>query len=435
MSIRALQDYIFYSRYARHLPEKKRRETFRETVDRVFDMHRRKYVNELAQSEELRELISIAERALASKTILGSQRALQFGGEAILKKNERIYNCSSGHVDRPRAFQEALYLLLCGVGVGFSTQYCHVNKLPKVQKRVYRETVGAKKYVVEDSVEGWADAVGVLMSSFFVEDQPFPEYFGWHIEFDFSKIRPRGSLISWGGIAPGPEGLERALERIQGLINRRIESSDSGTVQLPPIDCYDILMHISDSVLSGGIRRSACINLFSPEDTEMAMAKTGDWFLTNPQRARSNNSALLIRNDVGRQQFADLFKQTREFGEPGFVWAEHENVSVNPCVTADTLVNVKVNGEERLVRMDVLVSLFISKKVTLEALSMNIETNVREWKTITNAAMTRADAEIVKIELCNGQFLKCTPDHKIWTTNRGYVEAKDLTEDDDVEIL
>ena len=330
MSIKALQDYTFYSRYARHLPEKKRRETYREeTVPRVFGMHRTRYATELANSPELNELFMIAEKSLANKSILGSQRALQFGGQAILSKNERIYNCSSGHIDRPRAFQETLYLLLCGVGVGFSTQYCHVNKLPKIKSPFKGEI---KSFVVEDSIEGWADAVGVLMSAYFMKQQPFPEYYGYDVVFDYSKIRPAGSTISWGGIAPGPAGLEKALVRIKGLLNRRLSKEVSKTVQMPPIDCYDILMHVSDAVLSGGIRRSACINLFSPEDKEMTNAKTGDWHLTNPQRARSNNSALLIRDKVSRQEFAELFKQTREFGEPGFVWAEHENVSVNPCV-------------------------------------------------------------------------------------------------------
>jgi len=251
MSIRALQDYVFYSHYAKHLPAEKRRETWKEAVNRVFDMHRTQYSTFLAASPELAKLFDIAEKALQSKQILGSQRAMQFGGAPILKKHERIYNCSSTHIDRPRVFQECLYLLLCGVGVGFSTQFCHVNKLPKIAKR----TKTPIKYVIEDSVEGWADAVGVLMSSYFVQDQPFPQYAGHHINFDFSAIRPRGALISWGGIAPGPEGLETALRNIDGLLYSRFEKEASGTVQMPPIDCYDIIMHLSDSVLSGGIRR------------------------------------------------------------------------------------------------------------------------------------------------------------------------------------
>jgi ribonucleoside-triphosphate reductase len=328
MSIKALQDYTFYSRYAKHVPEKKRRETWKETVKRVFEMHKEKYKNEIHNSSELFELIDFAEKALASKLILGSQRALQFGGNAILSKNERIYNCSSGHLDRPRAFQEIIFLLLCGVGVGFSTQKCHIAKLPNIRKH----TKGTKQYIIEDSIEGWADAIGVLMSSYFIKDQPFPEYFGYDIEFNFDQIRPKGAIISWGGIAPGPDGLRNSLIKMNKLIERRFIKDESNELQLHPIDCYDIVMHMSDSVLSGGIRRSACINLFSVDDEEMANAKTGDWFLTNPQRARSNNSALLIRNKTTRDQFNKLFKSTKEFGEPGFVWADDENVCFNPCV-------------------------------------------------------------------------------------------------------
>jgi hypothetical protein len=185
------------------------------------------------------------------KKVIGSQRALQFGGKGILDKNERIYNCSSGHIDRPRAFQEAMFLLLCGVGVGFSTQYCHINKLPTISKR----TKNKKTYVIPDSVEGWADAVGVLMSSYFTKDQPFPEYAGHEIEFDFSLIRPKGSLISWGGIAPGPDGLNNSLQKIAKVIERRLSKENTTEILLQPIDAYDIIMHISDAVLSGGIRR------------------------------------------------------------------------------------------------------------------------------------------------------------------------------------
>jgi ribonucleoside-diphosphate reductase alpha chain len=343
MSLKALSDYTFYSRYARYLPEKKRRETWKEAVGRVFDMHRVKYANQINENEELKLLIDEAEKMVMQKKVIGSQRALQFGGDATLKKNERIYNCSSGHIDRPRAFQEALFLLLCGVGVGFSTQYCHINKLPTVVKR----TKGKKVYVIDDSIEGWANSVGVLMSSYFSKDQSFPEYFGYEIEFDFSQVRPKGALISWGGVAPGPDGLKSALDKIVKVIERRFSKLGKNKVSLPPIDCYDIIMHESDAVLSGGIRRSATINLFSPEDTEMANAKTGDWFLTNPQRGRSNNSALLIRNKTAKEEFKKLFESTKKFGEPGFVWAEHENITYNPCCEIGMWpIDYRENGKE-----------------------------------------------------------------------------------------
>lgn len=441
MSLKALSDYTFYSRYARYLPEKKRRETWKEAVTRVFDMHRTKYAKQIASNSELKQIIDEAEKAVMQKKVIGSQRALQFGGDATLAKNERIYNCSSGHIDRPRAFQEALYLLLCGVGVGFSTQYCHINKLPMVAKR----NNGKKSYLIEDSIEGWSDAVGVLMSSYFEKDQPFPEYFGYEIEFDFSQIRLKGALISWGGIAPGPDGLEKALNKIVKVIERRFDKDGKSRIQLRPIDCYDIIMHESDSVLSGGIRRSATINLFSPEDTEMAMAKTGDWFLTNPQRGRSNNSALLIRNKTTREEFSKLFESTKKFGEPGFVWADHENITFNPCITGDALIDVKdhdviqdgkiiAEGQEYKMPLKMYVESYIGPDESPLVLSVNTETMERSWQRVTAAALTRKKASIIEIKTDSGQSLKCTPDHRVWTNNRGWVEAAKLNSNDDVEI-
>ena len=324
MSIKALQDYTFYARYAKYVPEKKRRENWKETISRVFDMHRTQYEEQIKNSPELAEYIDYAQRMVEKKMVLGSQRAMQFGGPAILDKNERIYNCASGHIDRVRAFQEAHYLLLCGTGVGFSCQKKHISRLPNIAK----PTKGKKTYQIPDSIEGWADSIGVLLSSYFIKDQPFPEYFDYEVEFDYSLIRPKGTFISWGGLAPGPDGLKNAHEKIFKLISMRLEQEKN---RLRPIDCYDILMHVSDSVLSGGIRRSACSCLFSPDDEEMLNAKIGDWFLTNPQRARSNNSALLIKDKTPRQEFNALFKSTKEFGEPGFVWTDHEDVCFNPC--------------------------------------------------------------------------------------------------------
>lgn len=248
MSIKALQEYTFYSRYAKYRADKKRRETWKETISRVFDMHRLKYENQLIQFPELEEYISFAQKMVEKKMVLGSQRAMQFGGEAILTKNERIYNCASGYIDRPRAFQEAHYLLLCGTGVGFSCQKHHIAKLPKIASH----TKNKKIYKIPDSIEGWADSIGVLLSSYFVKDQPFPEYVGHSIEFDYSLIRPKGAFISWGGLAPGPDGLKKSHEKIHQLIELRLSQ---GETRLRPIDCYDIIMHISDSVLSGGIRR------------------------------------------------------------------------------------------------------------------------------------------------------------------------------------
>ena len=323
MSIEALQDYTRYAKYAKYVPSKNRRETWKEQVDRVFDMHER-YLKFRGVWDSVKEEVEFAKNKMMKKYVLGSQRALQFGGDAILLKHGRIYNCSASYVDRPRFFQECLYMLLLGCGTGFSVQKHHINRLPKIASR----NDGTSTFVVEDSIEGWSDALGVLMSSFFATDKTeFKQYRGKVVEFDFSKIRSKGSPISWGGKAPGPGGLRDALINIETVLNTRLLTSDT----LRPIDAYDIIMHASDAVLSGGVRRSACICLFSPDDVEMTNAKTGNWFNENPQRGRSNNSALLIRSTATRADFAKLMESVKGFGEPGFIWSDNTEQLYNPC--------------------------------------------------------------------------------------------------------
>lgn len=320
MSVKALSEYTRVAKYSRYLTDKKRRETWEEQVNRVFDMHKQFYGEE--RIKKIEEDFEFAKRMMLKKRILGSQRALQFGGEPILKKNERLYNCSASYIDRPRVFQEALFLLLCGVGFGFSVQKHHVDKLPKVK----RPTGNTKVYEIPDTIEGWADSCGILLSSYFVKNQIFPEYADTIVEFDYSKIRPKGAPLSSGAKAPGPNGLRDALENVRKLLNN-IED----TRKLRPIECYDILMHFSNAVLSGGVRRSATICLFSPDDEEMIKAKVGDWMVKNPQRARSNNSVVLIRENTTKDQFKSIMENVKQFGEPGFVWMDDVEALVNPC--------------------------------------------------------------------------------------------------------
>jgi ribonucleoside-diphosphate reductase alpha chain len=324
MSVKALQDYTFTSKYARYLPESKRRETWNEAIDRVRDMHIRRY-------PEIKEEITWAFEQSRQKRVLGSQRALQFGGSAIEKKHSRIFNCIASYCDRQRFFQEALWLLLSGCGVGFSVQKHHIAKLPAFSKKwVGRlDMPDSRTHVIVDSIEGWADSVGVLLSSFFGGGD-FPEYEGFEVLFDYSQIRPEGAALgSSSGKAPGPKPLQRALDKAKDLIMSRIAS---GHERLKTIDAYDIVMHLSDAVLSGGVRRSATICLFSPDDEEMATAKIGNWFIDNPQRGRSNNSALLLRDKTTKEEFEKLMGYVREFGEPGFVWSDSTELVVNPCV-------------------------------------------------------------------------------------------------------
>ena len=314
----------FYEGYSRFIENEGRYETWDEAVDRVIEMHDQNYIN---SNNELSEYLEEARTAYKEQRVLGAQRALQFGGEQLMKHQMRMYNCTSSYVNRPEFFGEVFYILLCGAGAGFSVQKHHIKKLPKIQNR----TKQAKGYIVEDSIEGWASALDVLMSSFFVGGGKHPDYEGRRVFFDLSQIRPKGALISGGFKAPGPEGLRRSLDKIEHLLQGIvIDSKDP--IDLKPINAYDITMHAADAVLSGGVRRSATICLFSPDDEEMMNAKTGNWFVDNPQRGRSNNSAVIVRDETTPEQFGKIMESVKQFGEPGFVFVESKEHTTNPCV-------------------------------------------------------------------------------------------------------
>jgi ribonucleoside-triphosphate reductase (thioredoxin) len=318
-----LQDYIFLSRYARYRPELGRRETWPEAVARVFEMHRRRFASKLGQpvgqiAPSLGRLLDDAEAAMGERGFLPSMRALQFGGVAVEANNARLFNCSFTHVDRLRAFQESLFLLLSGTGVGFSVQKQHVAKLPPLAPRPNEHELPVVHHTIGDTIEGWSDALGALLQSY-VD--------GTKIEFSYSAIRPRGTpLRTSGGRAPGHLPLKKALVKIEGVLDGAAGRS------LRPIEAYDILMHAAVAVLAGGIRRSATICLFSADDDEMAAAKTGNWFETNPQRGKSNNSAVLVRDTATPEQFARLFEHQKAFGEPGFYFTADAEYGANPCV-------------------------------------------------------------------------------------------------------
>jgi ribonucleoside-diphosphate reductase alpha chain len=325
-ALNELQNYTFVAKYARWVEGKNRRETWKEAVDRVRQMMHDVYDSFDGVSEE----IDWAYDMMYKKKVLGSQRALQFGGEPILKRHAKIYNCTSSYCDRLRFFQECFWLLLCGSGTGFSVQKHHVAKLPKLRHNTPKGR--PVKHVIDDSIEGWSDALGILLTSYFSEpsDVRFKDFQNVNVTFDYSQIRPKGTPLSSGvGKAPGPEPLEYALDKIRAVLDRCISD---GQDKLRPIDAYDIVMHSSDAVISGGVRRSASLALFSPEDEEMAKAKTGNWFIDNPQRGRSNNSALLLKDETTYEQFAELMESVKEFGEPGFIWSESKDMIFNPCV-------------------------------------------------------------------------------------------------------
>ena len=325
-SLNELQNYTFVSKYARWVEKENRRETWKEAVERVQNMMHTHYSEEGVSDD-----IKWAYELMLKKKVLGSQRALQFGGEPILKRHAKIYNCTSSYCDRLRFFQECFWLLLCGSGTGFSVQKHHINRLPALSHNKKDKRKGVK-YKIEDSIEGWADALGILLSSFFNKPSEvrFSEYKDQHIIFDYSNIREKGSQLSSGvGKAPGPEPLQKGLEKIRELLEVCVENQQK---KLRPIDAYDIIMHSSDAVLSGGVRRSASLALFSPDDEEMAKAKTGNWYVENPQRARSNNSALLLKDETTYEQFSTLMGSVKEFGEPGFIWSDSTEMTFNPCV-------------------------------------------------------------------------------------------------------
>lgn len=263
---KTLSDLKFYNGYSRYNPYLERRETWDESVMRVMDMHRfNPKFKEQFKNPLFLDHFEYATQAYKDKLILASQRTLQFGGDQIMKHNARLYNCLTSYCDRPEFFQECLYWLLCGCGVGFSVQFKHIEQMPYVIKR----TKGTKTFQVPDSIEGWSDAIGVLMSSYFQTSATFPEFEGYEIKFDFSLIRPEGAMISGGFKAPGPEGLRKSLIKIEELVEGLL-NANSGVTMLPSIVCYDIVMFLSDAVLSGGVRR--CL----PENYEVQMAN-GTW--------------------------------------------------------------------------------------------------------------------------------------------------------------
>lgn len=319
-----LSDTKFYEGYSRYNDTLQRYETWEEAIDRVMEMHVGFYNEKM--SPELKAFFDEATNAYKEKRVLGAQRALQFGGDQLLKHQMKMYNCTSTYADRPEFFGELFYVLLCGAGAGFSVQRHHVARLPVITPR----TKQPKTHVVEDSIEGWAQSLDVLMSSYFQGGGKHPEFEGRKVYFDLTNIRPKGAKISGGFKAPGPEPLRLALDKIEYILQGIALSGKNA--QLRPIHVYDICMHAADAVLSGGVRRSATICLFSPDDEEMAKAKTGNWFIDNPQRGRSNNSAVIVRKKATRDQFHQLMESIKQFGEPGFVFVDSEEHTTNPCV-------------------------------------------------------------------------------------------------------
>jgi ribonucleoside-diphosphate reductase alpha chain len=309
LGLEALSKITVFSKYSKYVPELKRRETWDEIVDRYQTMMIKKY-------PKLKDAIVESAKMIRDKKVLPSMRALQFAGPAMEVNNARGYNCAYHPVDTIYAFPETMFLLLGGSGVGYSVQKHHVDQLPAITKP------GKKRhYLIEDSIMGWADAVKVLFKAY-LEGKFMPE-------FDFRAIREKGArLVTAGGKAPGAEPLKICLAHIQAVLDRKQEGE-----KLSPLECHDMLCHIANSVLAGGIRRSAMIALFSHDDEEMITCKYGNWWELNEQRGRANNSAVLERGQVGEQEFFDLWKRIEASGsgEPGIYWTNNKDWGTNPC--------------------------------------------------------------------------------------------------------
>jgi len=308
-----LSDITVYTKYAKYLPEKERRETWDELVTRNMEMHTTKFPKMKESIEQ------VYKNFVFTKKVLPSMRSLQFGGKAIELNNARVYNCAFLPVDSIHSFSETMFLLLGGTGVGYSVQNHHIEKLPEIRKPNYNRK---KKYVVQDSIIGWADAVKAL----------FKSYTGGltsHIEFDFSDIRPKGALlITAGGKAPGPEPLRIALVKIEAVLREKDDRS-----KLTDIECHDIQCHIADAVLAGGIRRAAMISLFDLDSDAMLNCKAGNWWEDNPQRGRSNNSVVLLRHKIDKKTFDKVWERIEASGsgEPGIYLTNDKDWGTNPC--------------------------------------------------------------------------------------------------------
>ena len=312
ISQRILSDITVYMKYAKFLPEKNRRETWEELVTRNKEMHQKKYPQIKNEIEEVYQMVY-------DKKILPSMRSLQFGGKPIEISPNRVYNCAYMPIDHPDAFSETMFLLLGGTGVGFSVQKHHVEKLPEIKKPNPSRT---RRYLIGDSIEGWADAIKVLIESYLGIKSSTPI-------FDFSDIRQKGALlVTSGGKAPGPQPLKDCIHNITKVFENKVDGE-----KLSPIETHDIVCHIADAVLAGGIRRAALISLFSADDDEMISCKSGNWWESNPQRGRANNSAVLLRHKVTQEYFMDLWKRIElsGAGEPGIYLSNDKDWGTNPC--------------------------------------------------------------------------------------------------------
>lgn len=322
-------EYVFLSKYSQTHDGKK--ETWQDAVNRVMDMHLKRYSGRLKPEDEAEfsKMFAHAYSLYSEQRVLGAQRALQYGGELMLEKHARFYNCSSTYIDRVCVFEEIMYLLLCGAGTGYSVQHVHTDRLPV--PKGFDNSKQAEKFVIPDTIEGWAEAVGKMMTAYY--------YGGADIEFDYSAIRPKGAYIRGGFKAPGPEPLRQAIEKCHHIITR-IKGR-----KLRPFELHYLICICANSVVTGGVRRSAMISIFDADDAEMAACKTGNWIATMPELCRSNNSAAILP-DTPKEVFDSIYENTKLYGEPGFVFIDSPWFVFNPCGEVGMFPQIKdENGD------------------------------------------------------------------------------------------
>ena len=313
ISNKILSEITVYMKYAKYVPELNRRETWDELVTRNKNMHIKKYPELKGEIEEKYKLVH-------DKKVLPSMRSMQFAGKSIEISPNRVYNCAFLPIDSIESFSETMFLLLGGTGVGYSVQKHHVEKLQPINKPYSKRK---RRFLIGDSIEGWADSIKVLMKSYIGDKRSST------IEFDFSDIRAKGArLVTSGGKAPGPQPLKECIVKIKGILENKSDGENLST-----LETHDIVCYIADAVLAGGIRRAALISLFSADDNEMISCKSGNWWETNPQRGRSNNSAVLIRHKITKDFFMELWKRIElsGAGEPGIYLSNDKEWGTNPC--------------------------------------------------------------------------------------------------------
>lgn len=428
-----ISKFIFTSKYARYLESEGRRETWDEAVTRVENMHLKKFRGDKLTSEQ-RAKIRWAFDLVRETRVLPSMRTFQFGGIGVESANARAYNCSVRHIDSIRSFAEVFYLLLCGCGVGLGLTQKYLKRLPDLVS-ASDKTGTVITYVVEDTIEGWADSLEALLLCY-TKGNP---YSGRRVVMDYSRIRRKGSkLKTGGGKAPGYKPLRAAHGRIKKLLDALCE--ERFQPRMKSVDVYDVLMHAADAVLSGGVRRSATSVIFDKDDMDMLNAKVGTWYKGNPQRARSNNSVLLIRNEVSLEEFKAIGQRTREWGEPGFVFGDSYTSLYNPCFSLDTRILTDAGWRSFGELLGTTPTIMQDKRfVGSERNGREVWTETKEkggttWATpVTNVRLTATQQPIYKLTTFGGREVRATGDHHI-ATPAGMVKLEDLQVDDKVLV-